>query len=116
MVNKGLRCLKKDKCLKFENFERKIKSPFMINADFESILVPENNEKQNPKESDTSKYQKHSFWSYDYKSVYADENCSKPFKSYLGKMLFKISLIWWLKKVNTSLIWWKIILTKKLIK
>ena len=32
----------------------------MINADFESILVPENNEKQNPKESDTSKYQKHS--------------------------------------------------------
>ena len=57
MVNKGLRCLKKDKCLKFENFERKIKSPFVINADFESILVPENNEKQNPKESDTSKYQ-----------------------------------------------------------
>ena len=26
--------------VKFKNFERKIKSPFMIYADFESILVP----------------------------------------------------------------------------
>ena len=31
----------------------------MIYADFESILVPENNGKQNPGESYTSKYQKH---------------------------------------------------------
>ena len=32
------------------NFERLIKSPFIIYADFESILVPENNGKQNPNE------------------------------------------------------------------
>ena len=33
--------------VKFKNFERKIKSPFMIYADFESNLVPEDNRKQN---------------------------------------------------------------------
>ena len=31
----------------------------MIYADFESILVPEDNGKQNPNESYTNKYQKH---------------------------------------------------------
>ena len=36
-----------------------MKSPFIIYADFESILVPEDNGKQNPKESYTNKYQKH---------------------------------------------------------
>ena len=33
-----------------------MKSPFMIYADFESILVPEDSKKQNLNESDTSKY------------------------------------------------------------
>ena len=42
---------KKGEYVKFKNFERKIKSPFIIHADFESILVPENNIKQNPNES-----------------------------------------------------------------
>ena len=32
-----------------------MKSPFMIYPNFESILEPENNEKQNPKESYTKK-------------------------------------------------------------
>ena len=41
---------KKGEYIKFKNFERLIKSPFIIYADFESILVPENNEKQNPNE------------------------------------------------------------------
>ena len=50
---------KKGKHVKFKNFERKIKSPFMVYADFESILVPEDNGKQNPEESYTKKYQKH---------------------------------------------------------
>ena len=31
---------KKDEYVKFKKFERKIKSPFMIYADFESILAP----------------------------------------------------------------------------
>ena len=34
---------KKGEYVKFKNFDRKIKSPFMIYADFESILVPEDN-------------------------------------------------------------------------
>ena len=39
----------------------------MIYADFESILVPETNEKQNPDESYTNKYQNHVACSYSYK-------------------------------------------------
>ena len=38
---------------KFKTFERKIKSPFMIYADFESIQMLEKNGKQNPNESYT---------------------------------------------------------------
>ena len=44
--------------IKFKNFGRKIKSPFMIYTDFECILVPEDNGKQNLNESYTNKYQK----------------------------------------------------------
>ena len=50
---------RKTEYVKFRNYERKIKSSFIIYADFESILVPENNEKQNPRESYTNQYQKH---------------------------------------------------------
>ena len=39
---------KKGENAEFKNFERKVKSPFMNYADFESILVPEDNGKQNP--------------------------------------------------------------------
>ena len=39
--------LKKGKYVKFKNFEWKIKSKFMIYADFESTLVPEDNGMQN---------------------------------------------------------------------
>ena len=58
---------KKGQYIKFKNFERKIKSPFMIYSDFESILVPEDNGKQNPNESYTSKNQEHVACSYGYK-------------------------------------------------
>ena len=57
----------------------------MIYADFESILVPEDNGQQNPNESYTNKYQKHVACSYGYKLVCVDDKFSKPFKSYLGK-------------------------------
>ena len=76
---------KKGECVKFKNYERKIKSPFITYADFESISVPENNGKQNPEESYTSKYQKHIAFSYGYKLVCVDDKFSKPFKTYLGK-------------------------------
>ena len=38
---------KKGEYVKFKNFERKMKSPLVIYADFESILAPEDNGKQN---------------------------------------------------------------------
>ena len=62
-----------------------MKSSFIIYADFASILVPQNNGKQNPNESFTNKYQKHVACSYSYKLVCVDDKFSKPFKSYLGK-------------------------------
>ena len=77
--------LKKGEYVKFKNFERKIKLPFMIYADFESILVPEDNGKQNPNESHSKKYQKHVAYIYGYKLVCVDDKFSKPFKSYLDK-------------------------------
>ena len=49
---------KKCEYVRFKNFERKIKSPFMIHADFEGILVSQDNEKKNPNESYMNKYQK----------------------------------------------------------
>ena len=74
---------KKDGYNRFNIFERKIKSPFMIYADFETILVPEDNGKQNPDESYTNKYQKYIACSYGYKLVCADDKFSKSFKSHL---------------------------------
>ena len=73
----------------------------MIYTDFESIVVPENNGKQNPDESYTNKYQNHVDCSFCYKLVRVNNQFSKPFKSYFyAKMLFiRLSLIW-LKKVN----------------
>ena len=53
----------------FKIFERKIKSPFIIYVDFESILVPQNNWKQNPEGFYRNKYQKHISCSYGYKLV-----------------------------------------------
>ena len=48
---------KKGEYVKFKNCERKIKSPFIVYADSESTLVPEDNGKQNSKECYTDKYQ-----------------------------------------------------------
>ena len=49
----------KSEFVKFENYKRKVKSSFIIYADFESILVPESNGKQNSEESYMNKFQKH---------------------------------------------------------
>ena len=76
---------KKGEYIRFNNHERKIKPNFMIYADFESILVPEDNEKQNPDESYTKKYQKNVACSYGHKLVCVDDKFSEPFRSYLGK-------------------------------
>ena len=76
MVNKLLRCLRRANILKLKHFGRKIKSSFMIYADFESILVPEDNGKENWNESYTNKYQKHAACSYGYKVVCVDDKFS----------------------------------------
>ena len=57
----------------------------MIYVDFEKTLVPEDNEKQNPEESYTKKYQKDIASSYGYELVCVDNKFSKPFKKNLGK-------------------------------
>ena len=57
----------------------------MIDADFGSILVPEDNAKQNADVSYTNKYQKHVACSYDCKLMCVDHKFSKPFKSSLGE-------------------------------
>ena len=76
---------KKGEYVKLKNYERKRKSPFMIYADFESIVVPEDNGKQNSNESYTNKYQKHVACSYRYKLVCVDDKLSKPFKSFISE-------------------------------
>ena len=64
---------------------KKMNSSFIIYADFESVLEPEDNGKQNSEESYKSKYQKHIACIYGLKLVCADDQFSKPFKAYLGK-------------------------------
>ena len=76
---------RKGKYIKFKTFGKIVKSLFMIYADFESILVPEDNGKKNLNESYTNKYQKHVACSCGYKLVCVDDKFSKPFKSYLGE-------------------------------
>ena len=76
---------KKDDYFKCKNYERKINSSLMIYANFERILVPENNGKQTPKESYTNKYRKHIVCSYGYKLVCIDNRSSTSFQTYLGK-------------------------------
>ena len=71
---------KKGEYVKFKNYKRQIKSPFTIYADFESVLVPEDNGKQNPEEYYTNKYQKHIACSYGYKLECVDDK-----ETYLGK-------------------------------
>ena len=71
----------KDEYVKFKNYERKTESLFMIYADFESTLVPEYNEKENPKESYTNKHQKQIVAAM---AIHVDK-FSKPFKTHLGK-------------------------------
>ena len=75
-----IRMPKQGEYVRFKNSERKIKLPFMIHADFESILVLENHEKQNITETCMNKFLK----TYCLQ-LCVDDTLSKPLKSYLGK-------------------------------
>ena len=92
----------KDEFVKFRNYEWKIKSPFIIYEEFESILVPEDNRKQNTEESCTNKYQKHTARSYGYRLVCVDNKFSKPYKTYLDKDAVYNSMI---EESNIAVMW-----------
>ena len=77
--------LQKGECVKFKNYEKKMKSPLIIYSDFESILLPENNGKQNPEEFYINKCQRYIACSYGYKLVCTNDKFSKPFKTFLEK-------------------------------
>ena len=68
--------------VRFKDYERKLKSAFMIYANFENDLVPEDNGKQDPDQSYESKHKKHLACSYGYKFICANDKFTKPFKSY----------------------------------
>ena len=95
----------KGEYVRFKNYEGKIELPFIIYADFESILLPEDNWKLNPDDSHTNQYQKHVARSYGYKLVRVDDKLSEPFKSYFGEdpvYNFTKSMI---KKLNIIIMW-----------
>ena len=71
---------KKSQFVRFTNYERKIKSSFMIYTNIKSNLVSRNDRKQRRDKSYTKKYQKHVFCSYDYQLVCVDDKICKPFK------------------------------------
>ena len=60
-----------------ENKGLKIKSPFMIYADFESSLVSQDNVKQNQEKTYTNKYQTYVGYRYGYKLVCVDDKFSR---------------------------------------
>ena len=74
----------KSEYVRFKNYDKRITSTFLINADFEGILLPENNWKQNLNQPYTSKCKKDVTSGYDYELVYVDNKCSKLLKSHLG--------------------------------
>ena len=74
----------------------------MFYEDFESILVLEDNRKQNLNESYTNKYQKHVVFSYGYKIVCVDDKVSNLTISYLGEDVVKIFMSSMIKDIKYS--------------
>ena len=77
---------KKGEFVKFKNYERKTRLLCKTYADFESILLPEDNGKQNSKESNMNNCQKHIACSFGCKLLCVDDKFGKPFIIYLAKM------------------------------
>ncbi|CAB3982653.1 Gastrula zinc finger [Paramuricea clavata] len=75
--------------IKFENHRNSMPVPFVIYADFESILVPEDRkvESGNPEDkSSTDLYQTHKACSFGLKTVcHYDDKYSGEYKSYVGE-------------------------------
>ena len=73
---------KKDEYVRFKNYERKIKSLFIIHAHFESVLVPEKRRKGELEQSYTNNIKTNLFVVYCYKLVCINDKFSKLFKIY----------------------------------
>lgn len=88
--------------LTFDNYDRKLRHPFVVYADFESFLNPIQSCVNNPNTSSTANIQKHEVYSFGYyiKCSYDDklsiyrtykgENCGKTFMEFLKKDLQNI--------------------------
>ncbi|XP_063388138.1 uncharacterized protein LOC134674022 [Cydia fagiglandana] len=85
--------------LTFDNYERKLRVPFVIYADFEAFLNPIQTGKINPTTSSTTNIQKHEVYSFGYyiKCSYNDKlsvyrtykgkNCTQEFMKYMEQDL-----------------------------
>ena len=72
--------------LKFKNYHRGEKVPFIIYADFESLIRSIQSSNPNPESSYTNKYQKHEPISFSYYIKCFDDNVFKPvLRSYTGE-------------------------------
>ena len=77
---------KENNILKFENYYKQQQVPFVIYADFESILEKIQGCKPYDEKSYTQAYQKHTDCSYGYKVVCSyDDKYSKPIQIYRGE-------------------------------
>ena len=76
----------KDKILKFKNYNRSMRVPFIIHADFEAFTTPLDSCENDPSKSFTSQYQYHKPSSFCYYiKCFDDELYSKPPVTYTAK-------------------------------
>ena len=64
--------------IKFINYQKQMKVPYVIYADFESIIEPIHTALPNPKESNTTKTEHHNGCSFCYMVVCSDGTCQDP--------------------------------------
>ena len=77
---------KKDEILKFKDYYKGERVPFIIYADMESLIKPIQSCEPNPRCSYTKKYQKHEPISYSYYIKCFDDNVFEPIlRSYTGE-------------------------------
>ncbi|XP_074039510.1 uncharacterized protein [Leptinotarsa decemlineata] len=90
--------IKIDKCgraipeniLKFENFERQLKVPFVVYADFESILKPIHTNEPDPIRSFTNKSFIHEPYSFSYRIRCSFDDSASKFVLYRGEDAAKV--------------------------
>ena len=84
--------------ISFKNFEKGQRVPFIIYADFESLLKPISRCKPNPEISSTTKYQKHEPISFSYYiKCFEDNVCDLEPRTYTGEDAIE-KFIEWLEK------------------